>query len=72
MQKITIDRFEGTYAICEREDKTFFSLERSILPINAKEGSIVIIYPDNTTMLDEEATKQREKNISALMESLFD
>ena len=29
MKQITIDRFDGIYAICEDKDKAFFSIERA-------------------------------------------
>ena len=37
-RKIVIDRFEGTYAICEDKDQKFFAIEIAELPQGAKEG----------------------------------
>ncbi len=39
--KLIIDRFEGDYAVCEREDKTMMDIERSKLPEGVKEGSVL-------------------------------
>ena len=41
-RKIVIDRFEGTYAICEDKDQKFFAIEIAELPQGAKEGLSLI------------------------------
>ena len=41
MKQITIDRFDGIYAICEDKDKAFFAIETSELPQGAKAGDAV-------------------------------
>ena len=40
-RKIVIDRFEGTYAICEDKDQKFFAIEIAELPQGAKEGHVI-------------------------------
>ena len=47
--KIIIDRFEEEMAICEKSDYSIIKIEKSKLPIDAKEGSILII--NNKIML---------------------
>ena len=43
MKQITIDRFDGIYAICEDKDKAFFAIETSELPQGAKAGDVLKI-----------------------------
>ena len=38
MKKMTIDRFDGIYAICEDKDRNFFEIELGELPQGAKAG----------------------------------
>jgi hypothetical protein len=46
--KLTIDRFEGDFAICEKEDQTALYLNRRELLVDAKEGDVLVIGDDNT------------------------
>ena len=39
--KVTIDRFEGNYAVVELENKTVFNMPIELLPKGAKEGSVL-------------------------------
>lgn len=42
MEQYTIDRFEGKWAVCENiENGKMIEIERTKLPIDAKEGSII-------------------------------
>jgi hypothetical protein len=36
--KVTIDRFEGEYAVCEKADRTMINIPREKLPAGAKEA----------------------------------
>ena len=40
MKKLAIDRFEGTYAICEDQEKRMFAIALNELPEGAKEGDV--------------------------------
>ena len=41
-KELTVDRFEGEFAICEdRKDNKTYNIEKSKLPENIKEGSII-------------------------------
>ena len=68
--KIIIDRFEGNYAVCEKEDTTMINIERNKIPIEAKEGSVLSVTEDGVT-IDEEETKSRKKNIKELTKDLW-
>ena len=58
--KVTIDRFEGFYAVCEIEKGRFANLPIALVP-GAKEGDIVSIE-----ILREESDEKKEKLKSRL------
>lgn len=68
--KVTIDRFEGEYAVCEKPDRTMLNIEKGRLPGGAKEGDILNIDGDSIT-LDAGETSKRKKNIKKLMDDLW-
>jgi hypothetical protein len=68
--KVTIDRFEGDFAVCERPDKTMINIQNSKLPNNAKEGDILLIKGDRIEINSDETAK-RKKNIEKLMNDLW-
>ena len=61
MKQITIDRFDGIYAICE--DKDFFAIETSELPQGAKAGDVLKITDDGALSIDVEETERRRARI---------
>jgi hypothetical protein len=68
--KVTIDRFEGEFAICEKPDRTMINVEKSKLPVNAKEGDILIIEGESIR-IDIGGTAARKKSIEKLMNDLW-
>jgi len=62
---ITIDRFEGSLAICEMEDGGFLGLPKGFLPEGAREGSILRIE------LDVEGEEKDRERIRKKMSNLF-
>lgn len=64
--KITIDRFEGDYAIVELEDMTIVDMPRQLMPKGAKEGDILSIE------IDANETKARKERIAKLMDNLWE
>ena len=68
--KVTIDRFEGEFAVCEKENRQMIDIEKSKLPAIAKEGDILNIENDIIT-IDVEATKERTKEIEKLTEDFW-
>ncbi len=69
--KVTIDRFEGNYAVCEKESGTMINIEKSKLPSQAKEGDILIIN-DEVIEIDISETKKRKHIIERLMDMLWE
>lgn len=68
--KVIIDRFEGPYAVCEKEDRTMIDIKRIKLPTNAKEGCVLIIQGDKITM-DVDETEKRKKHIESLTKDMW-
>ena len=65
MKFITIDRFEGEFAIVEAENKKMFNIPKEILPSDSKEGDIILID------IDHNATNKRKKKITKMMNDLW-
>jgi len=62
--RIIIDRFEGDFAVVELENKLFANMPKSLVPLGAKEGSVLSIE------LDEKETEKRKQNISELKDKV--
>lgn len=69
--KYTIDRFEGNYAICEKDDRTMIDIQRDKLPPTSKEGDI-IIFENGTYRIDIYSTNNRKEHIKKLMDDLWE
>lgn len=65
--RITIDRFEGEFAVCETEDKNMLNIPSSILPSGAREGNI---YEVGFTELKREE-EERHKRINEKVNKLW-
>ena len=57
---ITIDRFEDIYAVCLTDSNIKIDIPKSLLPEDAREGSI---YDMSFTKCCEEETRRKKKNI---------
>lgn len=71
MNKFIIDRFEGNYAICEQEDKTFLRIPKYKLPQECREGDCLIQDSEGMYQKNKEITKNRENRIMERMNRLF-
>lgn len=70
--EIIIDRFEGSFAVCENQlTGEMIDIRRSKLPANIKEGDYLIIK-DGQVIVDERKRKEREERIQKLMDQLWD
>ncbi len=63
MRILSIDRFEGIYAICEDKDGAKFAIPTQEIPNGAKEGTCLKILDDGTLSIDEELTANN-KNLN--------
>lgn len=68
--KVIIDRFEGEYAVCEKENLEMIDIEKHKLPLGAKEGD-VLIFSEGSIKIDEIETRNRKEKIQNLMDSLW-
>ena len=68
--KVIIDRFEGDFAVCEKEDRQMLDIEKSKIPITAKEGDVLNIDNGIITINLQETVK-RKKEIEELTKDLW-
>ena len=71
MRKLIIDRFEGTYAICEDQEKKMFAISLNELPQGAKLGDVLQISGAGELSVDQEETQGRSKKMAGLQSKLF-
>lgn len=69
--KYTIDRFEGAIAVCEDEQKKMVQIPKYRLPLEIKEGD-VIVEADGIFRVDDEETIEQRKKAKELMNKLFE
>jgi hypothetical protein len=65
-----IDRFEGKYAVVEVEGGRMIDVDKSQLPLGAKEGMVIQISERIT--IDIEETKKRKEEIEELTKDLWE
>jgi len=70
LMKVIIDRFEGDFAVCEKEDREMLDIQRFKIPSSAKEGDVLDIV-NNQVTIDSEATEIRKKEIEELTRDLW-
>ena len=68
--RVVIDRLEGEYAVCEKDDRTMTSIEKSTLPADAKEGDVLVINQDHIE-IDVGETAKRKADAKRLLDNLF-
>lgn len=71
MKQLTIDRFEGRFAICEDGGERYFAIETAELPEGAGEGAVLKITDEGELLLDEEETRARRERIAAKQRRAF-
>ena len=71
MRILAIDRFEGTMAICEDNDRKLFGIETVDLPAGAKPGDVLVISEEGEISVDREETRRRKEKIQKLQNKLF-
>ena len=68
---VTIDRFEGDYAVCEKEDRTMMDIKRINLPFEAKDGDVLSIV-NSVITIDIGKTEKRRREIEKSTEDLWE
>lgn len=69
--RVIIDRFEGFYAVCEKENKDMINIERAKLPSDVKEGDVLLIEKESIT-IDRASDIKRKNEIEKLMDELWE
>ncbi len=67
---ISVDRFEGNFAICEREDFKIIKILKNKLPPNVREGDVLNI-DYNACVVDGGETLRKKREIYQMQEDLF-
>jgi hypothetical protein len=68
--KVVIDRFEGYYAVCEKEDCEIIDIHRSRIPSDAKEGDVLNVV-DGEAIIDTAETEKRKSEIEQKTKDLW-
>lgn len=68
--KVILDRFEGDYAVCEKEDRTMLEILKSEIPVDAKESDVLIIE-NGAIIINHEVTEKRRKEIEEMTKGLW-
>jgi len=68
--KVIIDRFEGNYAVCEKEDGNMINIEKDKIGQEAKQGDVLVIT-ENEIIIDETASQNRREEIEKLTKNLW-
>ncbi len=67
----SIDRFENNFAVCEnKQTNEMVNIEKSLLPIDCKEGDI-IKFENGIYTLDLDKTNKEKEEIKNLVNNLF-
>lgn len=69
--KYTIDRFEGTIAVCENEEKVIVNIPKYKLPLEAKVGD-VLKEVEGMFEIDDAESNERRKKAKQLVNKLFE
>lgn len=69
MEKYIIDRFEGDFAVLEKEDGGTIDVKKTFLE-GASEGDVVI-FENGEFIIDVQETHRRRKKIEEKMRKLF-
>ncbi len=68
---LSLDRFEGDYAICQDDAQTRHDIHKNKLPQDVKPGDVLRLLSDGTLSIDEVETKIRKARIKALQDKLM-
>ena len=72
MKVLSIDRFEGNFAICQELDTgKLVGIERQELPKKAREGDVLEISEEGEISINEEMTRQRRQKILSRQKAMF-
>ena len=61
--KYIVEEFEGTYAICEDEEKNKIKIPKYKLPLETKEGDVIKIINSFFHVDKEETARRKEERL---------
>lgn len=68
--RVIIDRFEGDYAVCEKDNRTMMNIEKSKIPTKAVEGD-VLDMEGSFIIINKTETEKRKKQIEESTKDLW-
>jgi len=66
-----VDRFEEGFVVLEREDGTFETVSRELLPQDTREGSVLIMNEKGVFALDPAREQARRETLYQMQEDIF-
>lgn len=70
LKMLSIDRFEGGYAVCVDDEENIVNIKKSLIEGNAVSGDI-IEEKDSIYVILKDETKRRKEEIKKLQDELF-
>lgn len=67
---IYVDRVEGNYVICEKEDSTFIALHKDNLPKDIKEGNVLELNENQEYITLKQVEKQRKEEMLEIQKKI--
>lgn len=71
MERLVIDRFEGDFAVCEKDDRTIVDIPIKDIPSECNEGSVINVYDGGYIEYDSAETESRARNIDEVFSRLL-
>lgn len=68
---LSIDRFEGTCAVCESDSQKLYVFKKFQLPQNSRPGDVLVLSLDGCLEIDVSETARRKKRVKNLQNKLF-
>ena len=68
--KYIVDRTESGFAVCETEEMNVVNIPLDILPVQVKEGSVLLFENGKYTLLPDEE-EARKRRILSLQDDIF-
>ncbi|MED4313336.1 DUF3006 domain-containing protein [Heyndrickxia coagulans] len=69
--KYIVDRIEGEFAVCEKDDRTTVDIRLREIPSGVQAGDVIIVE-DGIPRIDRQLTKERKAQIKKLADELFE
>ena len=71
MRRLTVDRIDGIYAICEDKDRKMFALPVAELPRKVRSGDKLDIDDEGVITINADATASARAEVRAAEDALF-